>query len=85
MLNVLILTKIQTYYFSDYECMHKRFVNIINICLEFKDGDVFDWSSGLEDADDSHLYFEPSVGKLLVFDFLNSNQVFLFLKESFPS
>ena len=30
---------------------------------EFKEGDVFDWSSGLEDADDSQLYFSPVQGE----------------------
>ena len=29
---------------------------------EFKEGDTFDWSSGLEDADDSQLYFSPVQG-----------------------
>ena len=37
---------------------------MINLLLlvEFKEGEVFDWSSGLEEADDSQLYFEPSAG-----------------------
>ena len=39
------------------------------LCLEFKDGDVYDWSSGLEDADDSHLYFEPALGKIRILVF----------------
>lgn len=29
---------------------------------EFKEGDVYDWSSGLEDADDSQIYFSPDQG-----------------------
>jgi len=33
--------------------------------LEFKEGDVFDWSSGLEEADDSHVYFSPELGNVV--------------------
>jgi ribosome assembly protein 1 len=32
---------------------------------EFKEGDMFDWSSGLEDADDSQLYFSPEQGNVI--------------------
>ena len=32
--------------------------------VEFKEGDVFDWSSGLEESDDSQLYFCPEQGAL---------------------
>ena len=32
---------------------------------EFKEGDIFDWSSGLEEADDSQLYFAPELGQYL--------------------
>ena len=28
-------------------------------------GEVFDWSSGLDDADDSDLYFSPDAGNVL--------------------
>ena len=34
--------------------------------VEFKEGDVFDWSSGLEESDDSQLYFCPEQGKSLL-------------------
>ena len=27
-----------------------------------QEGDIYDWSSGLEDADDSQLYFYPEQG-----------------------
>jgi len=33
--------------------------------MEFKEGDVFDWSSGLDEADDSQLYFYPEQGNVL--------------------
>ena len=29
------------------------------------DAEVFDWSSGLDDADDSDLYFSPDAGNVL--------------------
>jgi len=33
--------------------------------VEFKEGDVFDWSSGLEESDDSQLYFCPEQGNVI--------------------
>lgn len=33
---------------------------------QFKEGEVYDWSSGLEDVDDSHLYFDPSAGNVIL-------------------
>ena len=35
--------------------------------VEFKEGDVFDWSSGLEESDDSQLYFCPEQGALKLY------------------
>lgn len=33
--------------------------------FEFKEGEIFDWSSGLDEADDSQLYFAPELGEYL--------------------
>jgi len=33
--------------------------------IELGVNDVFDWSSGLEEADDSHLYFSPEMGNVV--------------------
>ena len=32
---------------------------------DIKDSEVFDWSSGLDEADDSELYFSPDSGNVL--------------------
>jgi len=33
--------------------------------FEFKEGEIFDWSSGLDEADDSQLYFAPELGNVV--------------------
>merc|ERR1719187_86657 len=42
---------------------HKNEVNSEK--TEFQEGDIYDWSSGLEDVDDSQLYFYPEQGNVV--------------------